>query len=220
MPISEAPENIKAYQEKLEKNKIKPENLPPCPRCNTDSVYFKEHAYRNRIFLIIVDMFIKKILSGLLRFKCPGCGKTFTYYPDFALPGKRYTRQTITYFSRSYVLNPDTTYHKALMVNNDAPGYPDNQKIMSHTTIYRFIKDIAGLTACTQGALDLVLQENPSSDICHDLAAATVPDKKYKTAVRKNILLQCLRFLAIEDLFQHMFKTSIFTKLARRHAFR
>jgi len=219
VPLSEAPEKIKAYQEKLEKNKIKPDNLPPCPRCATDSIYFKEHAYRNRIFLIIVDMFIKKIFSALLRFKCPGCGKTFTYYPDFAIPYKRHIRQTITYFSRSYVQNPDTTYQKTLMVNNDAPGYPDNQKIMSHTTIHRFVKDIAGLTTCAQKALDLVLQENPTSDICRDLAAATVPAKKYKSTARKNILLQCLRFFAIEVLFQQTFKTSIFTKFALRCTF-
>ena len=220
MPLSEAPEKIKAYQEKLEKNKIKPDNLPPCPRCATDSIYFKEHAYRNRIFLIIVDMFIKKILSVLLRFKCPGCGKTFTYYPDFAIPYKHYTRQTAAFFSRSYVKNPDATYQTTVMVDDSAPGYPDDEKTMAPSTIHRFITHLSHLTTIAQKALDLILQENPASDICRNIAALNVPRQKYKTAARKNILLKCMAFFDVEALFHHTFNTSIFTKLAIRCAFR
>jgi hypothetical protein len=52
MLLSATPEAIKAYQEKLEKNKIKPDNLPPCPRCRVRSKFFKEHAYRDRKFLL------------------------------------------------------------------------------------------------------------------------------------------------------------------------
>jgi len=89
MPLSATPEDIKAYQKQLEKNKIKPDNLPPCLRCHVESTFFKEHAYRGRKFLVIVDMLVKTVLSALIRFRCPGCGKTFTYYPDFALPHKQ-----------------------------------------------------------------------------------------------------------------------------------
>ncbi len=45
MPLSATLEDIKAYQEQLEKNKIKPDNLPPCQRCHVESAFFKEHAY-------------------------------------------------------------------------------------------------------------------------------------------------------------------------------
>jgi hypothetical protein len=84
MPPTATLEDIKAYQQKVEKDKITPHNLPPCPRCSVDSSFFKIHAYRERRFLIIIEMLIKAAHCSLVRFICPGCGKTFTFYPDFA----------------------------------------------------------------------------------------------------------------------------------------
>ena len=219
MPLSATPQDIKAYQELLEKNKIKPDNLPPCPRCFVDSIFFKQHAYRDRKFFVIVDMMVKTIFSALLRFKCPGCGQTFTYYPDFALPYKRYTRQTLTHLSRSYLQNPDATYQKAAMVDGSVPGYPDGEQTLAPSTIHRFITDLSRLITSTRKALDLILQQKPASTICRDLAKFSLPLKKYKSITRKDILLQCLKFLAIESLFHHTFRTSIFTKLAIRCSF-
>jgi len=219
MLLSATPEAIKAYQEKLEKNKIKPDNLPPCSRCLVKSTFFKEHAYRDRKFLVIVDMLVKTVLSALLRFKCPGCGKTFTYYPDFALPHKHYTRQTLTHFSRSYVQDPDTTYQKAAMIDGSLPGYPDDQQTLAPSTIHRFITTVSSLKTCSQKALDLILQENPASAICRTIANLKVPRQKFKSKARENILVQCLRIFEIKTLFQHTFKTSIFTKLAIRWKF-
>ena len=43
MPLSATPEDIKAYQKQLEKNKIKPDNLPPCSRCLKEW-YLLDHA--------------------------------------------------------------------------------------------------------------------------------------------------------------------------------
>lgn len=219
MPLSATPEDIKAYQKLLEKNKIKPDNLPPCPRCFVESVFFKAHAYRERKFLIIVEMWVKTVLCALLRFRCPGCGKTFTYYPDFAIPYKRYTRQTAAFFSRSYVRNPDTTYEEAAMVKGSVPGYSDDEKTMAPSTIHRFITHLSRFTNSAQKARDLILQENPASDICRNIADLNVPRQRYKTAARKDILLKCMAFFDIEALFQHTFNTSIFTKLAIRCAF-
>jgi hypothetical protein len=220
MPLSATPEDIKAYQKQLEKNKIKPDKLPPCSRCHVESTFFKEHMYRDRQFLVIVDMLVETVLSALIRFRCPGCGKTFTYYPDFALPYKRYTRQTVTHFSRSYVQNPDATYQKATMVDGSVPGYPDNEQTLAPSTIHRFITHLSRLITSAQKALGLVLQENPASSICRNLAKLTAVRQKYKTKARRDILLQCLKFFAIEALFQHTFHTSIFTKLAIRCEFR
>jgi len=86
MPPTATLEDIKAYQQKVEKDKITPHNLPACPRCSVDSSFFKIHAYRERRFLIIVEMLINAAFCTLIRFRCPGCGKTFTDYPDFAIP--------------------------------------------------------------------------------------------------------------------------------------
>ena len=45
MPPTATLEDIKAYQQKVEKDKITAHSLPPCPRCRVDSIFFKIHAY-------------------------------------------------------------------------------------------------------------------------------------------------------------------------------
>jgi hypothetical protein len=95
MPPTAAPENIKAYQHKLEKDKIKLDNLPPCLRGKVDSSFFKVHAHRERRFLVIVDISVRSGFFTLVRFSCPGCGKKLTYCHDFAIPYKQYTQQSM-----------------------------------------------------------------------------------------------------------------------------
>ena len=41
MPPTATLEAIKAHQSKVEKDKITPDNLPPCPRCSVESQFFK-----------------------------------------------------------------------------------------------------------------------------------------------------------------------------------
>jgi hypothetical protein len=41
MPPTATLEDIKAYQDKVEKDKITPHHLPPCSRCRVDSRFFK-----------------------------------------------------------------------------------------------------------------------------------------------------------------------------------
>jgi len=115
MPPTATLEDIKAYQEKVQKDKITPHNLPPCVRCVLDSAYFKIHAYRERRFLILVELIVQAVFCPLVRFVCPGCGKTVTNYPDFAIPHKHYTRQSITGFAEAYIESEEITYERAVM---------------------------------------------------------------------------------------------------------
>jgi transposase-like protein len=219
MPPTATVEDIKAYQEKVEKDKITPDNLPPCPRCNVESLFFKIHAYRERRFLLIIDMIIKAAYCSLVRYKCPGCGKTFTDYPDFAVPRKHYTRKSLMGFSANYLESDDMTYRQAVMVDNSAPGYPQSESTLSPSTIHRWIKTLGSFIRTCRKALTLVLQENPVLSICRDLALLTVPKRKYKTNTRRKHLINCRQLLIIEAFFQAAFKTSVFTKLATRCSF-
>jgi len=219
MPPTATLEDIKAYQQKVEKDKITPDSLPPCPRCSVESEFFKIHAYRERRFLIIIEMLIKAAYCSLLRFKCPGCGKTFTHYPDFAIPHKHYTRPTITGFSARYLNSEDITYRQALMVDDSVPGYPQNDATLAPTTIHRWITTLSRLTQTSRTALILLLQENPVSSICRNLARVVIPQRKYKTKQRKKQLINCQQLMVVKAFFQATFKTSIFTKLAIGHAF-
>ena len=219
MPLTATLEDIKAYQDKVEKDKITPHNLPPCPRCRVDSCFFKIHAYRERRFLIIIEMLIQAAYCSLVRFKCPGCEKTFTNYPDFAIPYKHYTRQSIVGFSDRYLDCEHITYRLAVMVDGSVPGYPQNDATLAPSTLHRWIATLSRLTQTCRTALILLLQKNPVSSICRSLAQIIIPQRKYKTKQRKKQLVRCRQLMIIEAFFHDTFKTSIFTKLATRLAF-
>ncbi len=118
MPTTATLEEIKAYHDLLEKDKITSDSLPSCPICKLKSIYFKLHSCRERRFPVICAMALKSVDSALVRFQCPGRKKTFTYYPDFAIPHKHYTRQSVTGFSWKYVKSDDITYERAVMVDH------------------------------------------------------------------------------------------------------
>lgn len=219
MPPTATLEDIKAHQEKVQKDKITPDNLPPCPRCNVESAFFKIHAYRERRFLIIIQMLVQAAYCSLVRFGCPGCGKTFTHYPEFALPHKHYTQPTITGASARYVESEKMTYQKSVMVDGSVPGYPQGDATLAPSTLHRWITTAGQWPRTCRTALTLLLQENPALSICRDLAHLIVPPRKYKTNHRKKQLIACRQLVLIAAFFQATFKKSIFTKLATRCAF-
>jgi hypothetical protein len=67
------------------RQRVDPCYLPPCPYCGVTPDFFKRHENRGRIFYIIVDLIITAFQGLLSRWKCPGCNKTATSYPGFAL---------------------------------------------------------------------------------------------------------------------------------------
>lgn len=220
MPQSATLEAIKAYQDQLGKGKIKPENLPPCSRCELESVYFKEHAFRERIFLVIIEMIIQTINCSLVRFKCPGCGKTVTWYPEFAIPYKRYTISAVTDFSEAYVKNNKKTYETARQVDHTYPAYPEDGKMLAPSSIHHFITSLSGFENIKSRAIELILQKDPISDICRKLGQIEINRQKYKSERRKDQLKRCLEFFNIAGAFERAFGISVFTNLARQEAFR
>jgi transposase len=197
MPQTVTPEDIRAYQEQVEKSKITPHGLPPCPRCNLESLFFKAHAYRERRFLIIVEMFVKAVFCTLVRFRCPECGKTITCYPDFALPYKHYSRQTVEGFSRGYVQDDQMTYEDAVMSDEGAPECLDSGRSLAPSSIHRWITTLADLVRRYQEALIKSLHQEEASALFKDLSAIQVPKKKYKTRSRRDRLVRCRWFFKV-----------------------
>jgi len=178
-------EAIKAYQQKIEKNKITPDTLPRCPRCNLESQYFKVHAYRERRFLVIVEAIIKAIYCALVRFRCINCSKTFTLYPDFALAHKHYTRQSAERFSRIYLQENRKTYKDAVMTVDGLPTDLKTGRALAPSTLHRWITTLAGIfMACRQTVS------------AHRLRTQ-IWAKKYRTQARKAVLLRCWNFLVL-----------------------
>ena len=198
MPLTATHEEIKAYQEKVEKDKITSDGLDPCPRCNLESKYFKIHAFRERRFLIIVEALVEAVYCALVRFKCSGCGKTVVYYPDFAIPHKHYTRQTVVAFSRSYVQDDRKTYEDAAMTVDGVPTRLEASRSLASSTIHRWVTTLAGIFAAYQEAMTTPGQKAASCPLCK----TQIPKKKYRTHRRKALLLKCRQFLGLRPVEQ------------------
>ena len=214
MPPTATYEQIKAYQNQVEKNKITSHGLGACPRCHLESIFFKLHAYRERRFLVIVDLLVKAVFCTLVRFRCTDCGKTITSYPDFAIPHKHYTRQTIEGLSKSYVQNDQKTYQDAVMIDDAVPERPVSGQALAPSSIHRWISTLAALIIAHQQALKKSLQQSSATQLCSYLEPIQIPEKKYKTHNRKHCLLRCRWFFKITDFLKISFhrvcnKTSV-----------
>jgi hypothetical protein len=194
MPPSATYEEIEAYKEQVEKNKITPDGLPPCPRCNLESLFFKLHAYRERRFLIIVEVLVKAVSCTLVRFRCPDCGKTVTHYPDFAIAHKHYTRQSIESFSRAYVQDDHRSYEDAVVTDDGVPERPVSGQPLAPSSVHRWISTLADLARRYCDGMKKSLPNNSVTPSFEDLNLIQIPERKYKTAKRRHCLLVCWWF--------------------------
>jgi hypothetical protein len=190
--------------------------LPPCPRCGVTPDFFKRHEKRRRIFYIIVEQLVIKVLGLLSRWKCPGCNKTATSYPCFALPYKRFTLPTIQSFSLSYVQDPSASYRKLVAACPLAYEVSDSnlEPMMEHSTIHRWISTMGSYSHLVQTATDLIIQADPTTRLYRDLAGLNISPGKYKSPSRKQTLLTCFQLVFLMPIYRAIFQTGIFPKLA------
>jgi hypothetical protein len=214
-------DQINQYSDQVRRSK-NPCHLPSCPLCQVTPEHFKRHDKRQRQFLVIVEQFVHVEIGLLTCWKCPGCGKCFTGYPPFALPYKRYTLPTICAFSRRYVENDSMTYRKLIQQNPIGSLQIGNaaEWQLDHSTVHRWIGTLGQYETITRKAQDLILQANPASTVCRDLAGLTVACRKYTSQWRKTLLLACRRLLDLEKRFCRLFDVSIFHNLATKCAYR
>ena len=223
-PLTRA--DIESYSYDVVRNKIRC-GMPSCPVCNTHPSFFKRHQARSRKFRILCDALVQVVLCLVIRWKCPGCNKTFTQQPPFALPGKRYTRDTILDLSGCYLEDETATYRSAVLEDGielfhastsgeDAPSY----KTLSHSTPYRWITTLGGLKEILRRAQDVILRKTPASTVCRDLAALEISHKKYVKAAREGVLKRCRRLIHLEAQFRAAFQVSIFPFFATSCAWR
>jgi len=203
MPLSATMEDIKAYQVKVDKNEITSFNLPECPVCHSGSQTFKFHAYRERRFLIIARLVVEAVFCALVRFRCSKCGKTFTSYPDFAMPYKHYTRQTIESFSKSYIEDDQKTYESAVTIDNATPEYQDTGQGLAPSTIHRWITTLANIIIAYQNASTTSPQKQSFPHLFENFTPTTIPKNKYKTDLRKECLLRCRWFFSAGNAFKN-----------------
>lgn len=211
-------EEINAYTEEVRQGRISC-GLPSCPNCKTQPDFFKRHDARKRKFYIVIEQIVIKIVSLLVRWKCPGCSATRTEYPSFALPYKRYTLPTIQAFCACYIENHDVTYRSIvnafpLEYQSGSDFETNSAPMMEHSTIHRWITTLGCYSSIVNTATDLILQKEPSSSLCRNLGSLIIPPKKYHSSLRQKRLRICLYLIVLDKLFGLIFNISIFPKLA------
>ncbi len=204
-------EKIKAHEQEVRATK-QPSDLHICSNCKESHRSFKPHQKRNRLFLIIIGSIVHRMRSLLGRWKCLLCGATFTYYPDFAIPYKRYVKEKISELSRRYVEDEDTSYRKVASNKGFPIAHETAEQYFDHTTVYRWVGYIGSLQERLSKGLELIREKNPSSKIFRQ--NHPINPRKYRSEARKKILSWCMRIFILDGEFKKTFNASIFTEFA------
>lgn len=181
---------------------------------------------------MIVNRMVQAVVSALTRWKCPACEKTFTLYPDFALPHKHYIRQDVCRLSECYVTDDDLSYSKAVQVNGTAVYYDavaagsqavDNRappggsqaiddRVLWPSTLHRWIGWVGGLRRTLREAFQLIRARSATCDVHRDLVP--LAPRKYRSEQRQVVLQACGRLFRTDEAYRNFFRTSIFPDLA------
>lgn len=194
-------------------------SLDRCPHCDQQSAGFKYHASRRRWFRVIVQLMVRRVPSAVTRWKCVVCRKTFTVYPDFAFPHKRYVRQDLCRLCGRYVAEDGLSYRKAVEVNGKAIYYDAaegageviDDRTLSHSALHRWISFLGALKQTLGQAWQLIRARSPSSELFRSSSA--VPARKYRSAQRKGLLQACGRLLQADQAYRNLFGVWIFPYL-------
>ena len=129
---------------------------------------------------------MEKVHSFLTRWLCPHCRHRFTYYPPFAVPGKRYVKVEIEERALKYVENGEISYRKASKERNMACGYQDGEKQLSHSTIHRWVSFLGAQVGLLKKVVSIL--GGISSELNLHRLPFEVHPSKYRSQERKKVL--------------------------------
>ena len=164
---------------------------PHCGRAPEPTLFFRRHALRQRKFLVIQGRYVHGVEGLLARWRCPFCRRTFTEYPPFALPFKRYAVSQIAPRALDYVEEDGVSYRKAVLETfmpifhwfdpvAEAHVREGGEPVLAHTTLYRWVSTLGN------GDCNTAPRERPREPF---LPAAW----KFLTPARRDVLLACRR---------------------------
>ena len=212
---------IEAHTQIIQSGKFNPPKSC-CPKCSEQPESYKLHERKVRNLYYIVCDVVYSIFTLLARWKCPVCHKTFTEYPPFIIPHKRYILIDILRLTSDYLENDKQTYRGTTNFNNipihhedrfEVPDEPDDCYI-SPSTPFRWIGFLGSLKELIENALNLIKQKNPDNLIYREIFP--VSPRKYRSSKRKTILENARRLLNIDKIYKSIFNESIFLYLGTR----
>lgn len=158
-----------------------------CQRCQQKPEAFKLHESRKRQFRMIVENIVKVTVSFLLRWKCIDCGATFTEYPSFALPYKRFVLTDINRLSHKYLSIDTLSYRGVVKENGVDIAYLDShdlcKQFVSHSSVWRFMTYLADRWQTT-------IHNHILEKTVH-----AVPPFKYRSKERRTLLYKAFKVI-------------------------
>jgi hypothetical protein len=208
-------EDIRRYGERASSGWIDCD-LERCPRCQGYPREFQWHGVRRRVFLVFVFGLVEAVASRLTRWKCVLCSRTFTLYPGFALPYKRYVLVFIQARCAGYVEDAGCSYRTGVQEGGEPIFYrdPDRGAVLPPSTLWRWVTSLGSLPATVRQALVLVKQKDPSTGIFRTLGTLRVAAHKFRSPPRQRILVRCLHLVHVESVYAALFGVSVFPELA------
>ncbi len=186
-----------------------------CPHCHRRQVGFRRHGVRKRLFLVFAEV-VRRVWSYLPRWKCPSCRHTFTQYPPFALPFKRYVLPFIRERVSAYATDEALTYAKGVEEEGMSICHEDTDegRKLWPSTLWRWVSTLGGFAETVRRALELIHQKDPSTDIVRRLSGRPIRGEKFRSRARGAVLQRCRELLLVEPVYAEVFAVRIFPDLA------
>lgn len=177
---------------------------------------------RPRIILLVVLSIVERVQTYVTRWECSSCLHTFTLYPDFALPHKRYEASFIFARCTVYVEDKARTYAECVLEGGMPIMYGDADSGMQlwPSTVWRWVSTLGGFAETMRCALHLIRQKSPSTGLFRELGMHHIGGHKYRSEVRKYTLNRCLSLLVACRVYARLFGSAVFPELATACGFR
>ena len=164
------------------------------------------------------------IESWRVRFRCGNCLKTFTEYPPFALPHKRFVKQDVLAKAEKYLSAEQprcrATYRETVWEGTVPVSYAKDQEghQFSHVTVWRWLSWLGSLKDLRQWATQLIFQKDPQANL--HWKPHPVANHKVRSEERRQMLEQAAMTLDIANTFYELLGVSLFTRLGTCRAVR
>ncbi len=171
---------------------------------------------------MVAASIVERVQTYLTRWKCTVCLQTFTLYPDFALPHKRYALPFIQERCAAYVEDKARTYQEGVLQDGMPIMYEDadSGKQLWPSTLWRWLSALRGFAETTRQALHLIKQKSPCTGLFRELGTRRIGEHKYRSKARKYTLERCLSLLIACRVYAQLFGSAVFPELATACGFR
>jgi len=198
--------------------------IDSCPRCGARPGHFTRHALRPRVFLAVVGGWVRRLASFVTRYRCPVCGATFTDYPAFVRPRRRYVTATILEGAGRYLHEDAATYRDVVATEGGRPtfyGAPAERtaaadpaiddRALAPSTVWRWLAWLAALGRWVDATKRLIREASSRAFA----RAWPVAPRKARSPDRKRLLDRAAELVHVAARFRAVFpRSSIFTGLA------